>query len=237
MTSFTFSKLGAAVAIAFCPLLAGAADMAQNPAYLVDGAGAVVKAVDGSCWHTGAWTPAQAAAPCDGMLAAAAVMPLPMPAPKVAEAATVPVAVPTAVVVLPVVPAQQKISFSGDALFAFDKAELRPESRALLDGLVRQLQGTTSDTISIVGHTDRLGSAKYNQKLSEQRALAVRDYLMSNNLQASSMSVKGMGEALPVSAATECTGAKATSKLVACLQPDRRVDIEMKGTRVLSAAH
>ena len=67
-------------------------------------------------------------------------------------------------------------------------------------------------------------------------ALAVRDYLMANNLQASSMDTKGMGESQPMTAAKDCTGANATAKLVACLQPDRRVDVEMKGTRVLAAA-
>jgi OOP family OmpA-OmpF porin len=230
MQTFTFSRLAAAAALATCPLLGHAADAAQNPAYLVDGAAAVVHSADGSCWRTGEWTPALATAPCDPVIAPAVVV-VQAPEPQAAEVAPAPAAI-----ILPLVPVQQKISFSGDALFAFDKSVLRPESRALLDDLVAKLAGTSSEKVLVTGHTDRIGTPKYNQKLSEQRAAAVKDYLVSKNLQADSIEAKGFGETQPVTTAGTCTGNKASPKLIACLQPDRRVDVEMTGTKTVPAA-
>jgi OOP family OmpA-OmpF porin len=225
-----FTQLAIAAAIATCPLLALAADTAQNPAYLVDGSAAVVTNGSGECWRTGEWTPALATAPCDPVLAPAVVAQAPQPEPAAVAPA------PVAALILPLVAVPQKISFSGDALFGFDKSVLRPESRELLDGLVAQLAGTRSDKITVTGHTDRIGSSKYNQKLSEQRAMAVKDYLVGKNLQADSIEAKGMGETQPETAAATCVGNKASPKLIACLQPDRRVDVEMTGTKTVPAA-
>ena len=230
MKTFTLSRLAAAALIASCPLLVHAADTAQNPAYLVDGSAAVVKSADGSCWHTGEWTPALATAPCDPVIAPNPIVPKPDPVEPNKDPIIVPVPVPVPA------PVTQKISFSGDALFGFDKSVLRPESRALLDDLVAKQAGTSSDKIVVTGHTDRIGSPKYNQKLSEKRATAVKDYLVSKNLMADSIEAKGMGETQPVTTAATCVGNKATAKLVACLQPDRRVDVEMTGTKTIPAA-
>jgi OOP family OmpA-OmpF porin len=227
----TLSLTLVAAVICSMPALVLAADSAaQNPAYLVDGSGNNVKNVSGECWRTGEWTPALATAPCDAVIAPVAVVAA--PAPMVATTVPEPKAVapaPAPVVVL--VPVTQKISFSGDALFGFDKSVLRPESRELLDGLARQLTGTTSDSITVTGNTDRIGSSKYNQKLSEQRAVAVKDYLVSKNVQATSIVAKGVGETEPVTKLADCKGNKANAKLIACLQPDRRVDVEMTGTK------
>lgn len=236
MKTFSLTLL-AATAIFSLPALA--ADNSQNPAYLVDGSASVVHSASGACWHTGEWTPALATAPCDPMIApVAAIAPVVVvaPAPLVARPVPAPqLAAPVAAVVV-AVPVSRKISFSGDALFGFDKSVLRPESRTLLDGLVSQLAGTTSDTITVTGNTDRIGSAKYNQKLSEQRANAVRDYLVSQKLQASSIVAKGVGETQPVTALADCKGKQANAKLIACLQPDRRVDVEMTGTKTTATA-
>jgi OOP family OmpA-OmpF porin len=122
-----------------------------------------------------------------------------------------------------------KISFSGDTLFTFDKSELRPRGRELLDDLVRQLEGAASSTIVITGHADRIGSDSYNQALSERRAQAVRDYLVGKNIAASRIQAMGKGETEPVTKPGDCKGAK-SAKVIACLQPDRRVDVEMTGT-------
>ena len=129
----------------------------------------------------------------------------------------------------------QKISFSGDALFAFDKSVLKPEGRVLLDGLVAQLSGATYDNIQATGHTDRFGSNAYNQKLSERRANAVKDYLASKDVMASRIDAQGKGETQPVTKAGDCLGAK-SAKVVACLQPDRRVDIEMTGAKTVTGS-
>ncbi len=232
--------LVAAVICALPTFVLAADTTAQNPAYLMAASGGVVTDASSACWRTGEWTPALATAPCDGMLAPVAVAVAPAPAPVMAQpepmAAAAPMAPAPVLVPVPVpVPVVQKISFSGDALFGFDKSVLRPESRTLLDGLVAQLAGTTSDTITVTGNTDRIGSAAYNQKLSEQRALAVKDYLVSNNIQATSIVARGVGETQPATAPADCKGDKASAKLVACLQPDRRVDVEMSGTRTALA--
>jgi OOP family OmpA-OmpF porin len=232
MTPLHTTRLTVAATLALLPLLAQAAQNMQNPAYLVDGSASVVTNASGECWRTGEWTPALATAPCDPVIAPAVEMaqapapqPAPMPPAPVAAAPIVPMVVPP-----------QKVSFSGDALFAFDKAVLRPESRQLLDELVRKMDGTRSDTITVTGHTDRIGSAAYNQKLSQRRANAVKDYLVGKNLQGERIEAQGMGETQPVTAAGDCKGNKANAKLIACLQPDRRVDVEMTGTRAAAAS-
>ena len=126
-------------------------------------------------------------------------------------------------------------ALSGDALFAFDKAVLKPEGKVMLDGLVTQLSGATYDNIQATGHTDRFGSNAYNQKLSERRANAVKDYLSSKDVMASRIDAQGKGETQPVTKAGDCQGAKSV-KVVACLQPDRRVDIEMTGAKTVTGS-
>lgn len=193
--------------------------------YLLDSSGSVVKNSYGQCWRTGFWTPAMAIAECDPDLVKKAEVPVP----KIVEAP-----VPKPVVVTPqpvpqrVVP--QKISFSADALFTFDKSVLRPEGKAVLDGFVNDLNGVSYETIHVIGHTDRIGSEKYNQKLSEQRANEVRDYLVSKDIPANRIVVEGKGETQPTTKLSDCTGPR-SKKLIACLQPDRRVDIEVSGTK------
>lgn len=191
----------------------------KNPGYLMDNASGPVTSGTGLCWHTSEWTPAQGMAPCDASLQKAAVAPVIVVAALPAPA--------------PVAPVSQKISFSGDALFGFGKAVLNPNGQAMLDGLVQQTQGASYDTIVATGHTDRLGSSAYNQKLSERRAQAVKDYLVSKKVQADRIDAQGKGETLPVTKPGDCRGAK-TAKLIACLQPDRRVDIAMTGSKAAS---
>jgi OOP family OmpA-OmpF porin len=209
-----------------------------NKGYLTDGDGKIVMSGSGSCWHTSIWTPALAVEPCDPVAKpiAAYVPPayVPAPAPAQAPAPTpapaVAVPAPAPVVELVVAPLPQKISFSGDALFGFDESSLRPEGKVMLDALVRQLQGAEFDTILVTGHTDRIGRSEYNQKLSERRATMVKDYLVSKQVRAFRIDAEGKGELNPVTLAGECLGAK-SARVIACLQPDRRVDIEMTGTK------
>ncbi|MDP3224246.1 MAG: OmpA family protein, partial [Rubrivivax sp.] len=80
--------------------------------------------------------------------------------------------------------------------------------------------------------TDRLGSAAYNERLSVERAEAVKAHLVSaGGLDSSKINVVGRGESTPVTQARDCPGQRATPKLIACLQPDRRVEVEVSGTR------
>ena len=158
--------------------------------------------------------------------------PLAMPAPAPAPApAPVMVVVPAAPVVA-APPQPRRVSFSADSLFGFDQSTVRPDSKAGLDTFARELQGTQYDTIKVEGHTDRLGSTAYNQKLSQQRADAVKAYLVSSGgVAASKISAAGKGESTPVTQPENCKGERATPKLINCLQPDRRVDVVVTGTR------
>ena len=127
-------------------------------------------------------------------------------------------------------PVVEKVSLSADTLFDFDKAILRPQGRDALDAFVGKLQGVEVGTITAVGHTDRIGSSEYNQKLSDERAAAVKDYLVSKGLNSAQVQTEGVGETQPVTEAGECARDKSKS-VIECLQPDRRVEIEVSGTR------
>ena len=85
--------------------------------------------------------------------------------------------------------------------------------------------------ITVEGHTDRLGSVAYNQKLSVQRAEAVKSYLVTaGGVDPAKVSAVGKGKSQPVTGPNVCQGQKRTDKLIACLQPDRRVEVEVTGT-------
>jgi len=82
--------------------------------------------------------------------------------------------------------------------FEFDKADLRPEDKELLAKIAGILMTSHDYTISVNGHTDDVGTAEYNQKLSERRAQAVRDYLVKAGLSAEILSVEGHGKSRPL---------------------------------------
>jgi OOP family OmpA-OmpF porin len=129
-------------------------------------------------------------------------------------------------------PAPQNVSFSADSLFDFDSAAVKPAGRGELDKLATDLRGVDFDVIKVTGHTDRIGRQAYNQKLSSERAEAVGSYLVSAaGIPAGKISAKGVNGADPVTKPGECVGTKVTQALIACLQPDRRVDIEVTGQR------
>lgn len=129
-------------------------------------------------------------------------------------------------------PQVERINLSADALFRFDRHQLKdilPQGKATLDELADKLTSrqATIESILLIGHTDRLGSEAYNQKLGLQRAQTVKEYLQSKGVQ-SPISVKSAGETEPVTA--DCVGNQPTAALKACLQPDRRVAVDITGT-------
>jgi OOP family OmpA-OmpF porin len=129
-------------------------------------------------------------------------------------------------------PKPKRVVFSADSLFDFGKATIKAAGRQSLEQLARDLRGTQFSVITVVGYSDRIGAQAYNQKLSTRRAEAVRDYLVESlGIPASKTDVKGMDGADPVTKPDECVGQKRTPKLIACLQPDRRVEVEVSGTQ------
>jgi OOP family OmpA-OmpF porin len=206
--------------------------------------GRVVTNAFGNCVRTGQFSAADAAEPCDRIpraemapppVVAVAPAPTPAPEPKVeAPPAPAPIAVAP---VEPPRPVIQKITLSTDVLFDFGKAELKDSGKQRLDQLVSEIKGADVDEIIAVGHADRIASDDYNQKLSEARAQAVKDYLSQVGAKSNAITAEGKGESQPVTG-EDCKklGAEraANKKLVACLQPDRRVEIEVLGSRTVA---
>ncbi|MBA4143833.1 MAG: OmpA family protein [Nitrosospira sp.] len=203
-------------------VFSGAAMAKEQPeAYASDGRGDVAKDSSGDCWRTGYWTPGMATYECDPDL-------LPKREKKVeapAEPAPAPAPAPAPVT------APEKVSLSSDTLFDFDRAVLKSEGKQSLDELVSKLEGVNYDTIVVIGYADRIGSEDYNKKLSMRRAEAVKTYLVKEKgISPDNIFTDGKGEANPVTG-NECKGDKKTKALIACLQPDRRVEVEVAGER------
>ena len=192
------------------------------------------------CWRDANWTPATAAAGCDGAIvakpaaAAPAAAPAPAarpaapaaPAPAPAPAAAAPAAAPApaAAAPRPAAPppaAATKVTYAADAFFDFDKSVLKAEGKAKLDDLVGKVKGINLEVIIAVGHTDSVGSDAYNQKLSVKRSDAVKAYLVTKGIEKNRVYTEGKGEKQPV----------ADNKTSAGRSKNRRVEIEVVGTR------
>lgn len=222
--------MAAFAATALTPAAALAQDSStRNIGYLVNNNSGVVMSGFGQCWNTNDADSPNIEGPCNPRPLAAAPARAPVVVAAAPAAAPVPAPLPVSV------RTSQKFSLSGDALFAFDKAVLKPEGKAMLDDLVAKLDGASYDTIMAIGHTDRFGTNAYNQKLSERRAHAVKDHMVGKNVQAARIDAEGKGETRPVTKADDCKGG-ATAKVIACLQPDRRVDVEITGTKIVSSS-
>jgi len=165
------------------------------------------------CWRDANWTPATAAAGCDGAIVAPKAAPAAAPAP-VAPKAAAPAPAPAPA-------AATKVTYAADAFFDFDKAVLKKEGKAKLDDLTGKVKAINLEVIIAVGHTDSVGSDAYNQKLSVRRAEAVKAYLVSKGIEKNRVYTEGKGEKQPV----------ADNKTTEGRAKNRRVEIEVVGTR------
>jgi OOP family OmpA-OmpF porin len=190
-------------------------------AYVQDARGVIARDPFGLCWRTGYWTPADAVPGCDAPLCVPpehlengkCVAPPPPPPPPPAEPTPAPAPAP--------VPTSEKVSYSADAFFDFDKAVLKPAGQASLDDMVGKLKDINLEVIIAVGHTDSIGTDAYNQKLSVRRAEAVKAYLQSKGVEANRIYTEGKGKKQPV----------ADNKTAEGRAKNRRVEIEVVGTR------
>ncbi len=200
------AALAFAAGSAFANVTPNLTDSAGAP--VRDGSGACVVSsgiVHPDCAGKPAAVPAKPAAPAAPAPAPAPAAPAaPAPAPKPAPASV-----------------RQAVVIQADALFDFDKSVLRPDGRKSIDDALAKLRGVDVEMVIATGHTDSIGTERYNQALSERRAAAVKNYLVSKGVPASKITTIGKGETQPV----------ATNKTSEGRQKNRRVDIEFKGTR------
>lgn len=170
-------------------------------------------------------------------MAPAYVEPAETRVPQAAPAVVQPVAAVVAQAPVPVAapvqaPVLRRVSFAAESLFDFDDSVVRPDGRTALDTFAKEVGSMNFEMITVIGHSDRLGTPAYNQTLSEQRADAVKSYLVtSGHFDPAKVSSVGKGEAEPVTLVNACNGEGRTTKRIQCLQADRRVEIEVTGTR------
>ena len=242
-SSLTWKQTGLAAACALALGMMSAAARAQTAveetSYLTDGQGAAVTSGFGLCWRTASGPAPLSTSECDPDYLPPTVAKRTAPAPRPGPVATLtpppgPRHPPMLVFALPsaAAPAIEKVVLDADALFDFDKADLSPASRAVLDDFVVRLSAITPGMIRLVGHADRLGSDAYNQILSEERTEAVKDYLVSKGVDPNRVRAESKGDTRPVTKAGACDGGR-SAKVITCLQADRRVVIEVAGTRTI----
>ncbi|MDD6911139.1 porin OmpA [Actinobacillus minor] len=136
-----------------------------------------------------------------------------------------PVAAPAEVVT-------KNFSFSSDVLFAFGKSSLKPAAAQALDAANNEINalGLANPAIQVNGYADRIGKQAANLKLSQRRAETVANYLVSKGQNAANVTAVGYGSANPVTGNT-CDAVKGRKALIACLAPDRRVEVQVQGSK------
>ena len=131
----------------------------------------------------------------------------------------------------------ETISLQSEFLFGFDKYNLRPEAVTTLNDLSAKLSQSNVQSVRVEGNTDFMGSDKYNQALSERRATTVANYLVGHGVPSDKISATGLGESqarMTASCQAEVnklgrrvSQAKRRQALIACIEPDRRVDVHI----------
>lgn len=125
----------------------------------------------------------------------------------------------------------QPKSYRAQVNFAFESAELGSDGRKLLDELARQLLAADLEKLTATAHADRIGTVAYNEDLAERRAESIRDYLLEKGVPEEAVQIQSKGAHQPVTNG-RCEGMgpenKQNAKLIACLSPDRRAEIEVR---------
>ena len=178
----------------------------------------------GLCWRTGYWNTDNSVTGCDGDLGppiAKPTAPAIVPAPAVASIAATP---PSTLLAKS---CDFSVVLGSDQSFSFGKAHLASEAKTRIDdeilGKLTSCEKITA--INVIGHADQLGSAHVNQKLSEQRAKTVAEYLQASGVSAP-IHTSGAGKSQPIKT---CKKELRHKQLIECLAPNRRVVIEVQG--------
>ncbi|MDH4149694.1 MAG: OmpA family protein [Betaproteobacteria bacterium] len=220
----------AIAAAAFAPALASAQ---AKDGYLTDTAGGVVKSLGANvCVRSSQWTPALAVAECDPDL-------VKKPAPKAAQKAAPQKAKPAPQKAKPkpkkpeMLNIEQKVELQG---MEFNKAEMTDDNKKDLDKFLASLAKPTKaraavaiGAVIVTGHTDRIGSMAYNMKLSERRAITVKDYIVSKGIDQKLIFWEGKGPKQPIPVTKFCDNKMKRKQLIECLAPNRRVTVEVVG--------
>ena len=223
-TAISTFSVAAAVSLAIAPIAPAYSDSyivdtAGNPVFvgtMGEGFGTKDNCVQTTRHNEEEWTEAcgKPAAPAAPEVVEAPAAPETTPAPP-----------PAAVEAAPVEPTFERVTIDGQAVFATGSDQLTDDGKAAVDGVVEQLRSFDKvKTITIVGHTDSSGSEAFNQALSEKRANAVRDHLVSRGVNPALLNSSGMGESSPI----------ADNKTKDGRQQNRRVEVNIDGSKVVS---
>ncbi|MCE9640473.1 MAG: OmpA family protein [Betaproteobacteria bacterium] len=232
ISAFRKTLAGLAV-VAACIPAAYAQVNGTNQGYLVDQDFKVVTAVGGTvCVRTSDWTPARAAAAAACKQCTPDLCPAPPPPPKpAAKPEAKPEAKPAAKPAPKPEPrnVELKIELQG---IEFNKTEMTADNKKELDEfMTKEVKPlTTIGAVIITGHTDRIGSDKYNKTLSEKRALGVKDYVVGKGIDQKLIFWEGKGPKQPIPVTKFCDNKMKRKQLIECLAPNRRVTVEVVGT-------
>ena len=220
----------AIAAAAFAPALGSAAG---KDGYLTDTAGGVVKALGANvCVRSSQWTPALAVEECDPDLVKKPA-PAAAPAPKAAPQKAAPQKAAPKPKKPEMMNIEEKIELQG---MEFNKAEMTDDNKSDLDKFLAKLGKATKahgpvaiGAVIVTGHTDRIGSMKYNMKLSERRAITVKDYIVAKGVDQKLIFWEGKGPKQPIPVTKFCDNKMKRKQLIECLAPNRRVTVEVVG--------
>jgi len=228
-SAFRMTLAAVATCAALLPATGSAATGERKDGYWTDTQGGIVRAIGaGVCVRSSQWTPALAVLECDPDLVPKPKPAPPPPPPPPAKEPVKPKAEAPKPKPKPAEPinVERKIELQG---MPFDKAEMTPDNVKELDEFMADLKPVTLGALIVTGHTDRIGSLKYNQRLSERRAVVVKDYIVSKGVDPKLIFWEGKAFKQPIPVTKFCSNKMKRKQLIECLAPNRRVTVEAVG--------